>query len=244
MDIPLPTNIFLMTIWYPERRKRAHRKSWQAFPPFLFLFGCSPFLKVTFSCSDCSKFSSGGRHYLPHRSSAVPPGKKRARKYHIWTDYFFSRIFSFQNCYLKFLPPLSKSKMVLIFHGRRQLSGKAHQKLLWTLLLVTYCYLLLLTVLWAYFIYNVSSWHPENRWYETFCRISELMENLPSCPCEDVRGSALSLKEQVMQDHVGRSEGIFHFSYIFWDDSTCVDMGGKWSSIISHHHHHYYPPPV
>ena len=51
------------------------------------------------------------------------------------------------------------------------------------------------------------------------------MENLPSCPCEDVRGSALSLKEQVMQDHVGRSEGIFHFSYIFWDDSTCVYMG-------------------
>ena len=53
------------------------------------------------------------------------------------------------------------------------------------------------------------------------------MENLPSCPCEDVRGSALSLKEQVMQDHVGRSEVIFHFSYIFLDDSTCVDMGGK-----------------
>ena len=92
---------------------------------------------------------------------------------------------------------------------------------------MTYCYLLLLTVLWAYFIYNVSSWHPENRWYETFCRISELMENLPSCPCEDVRGSALSLKEQVMQDHVGRSEVIFHFSYIFFRWFHLCRHGGE-----------------
>ena len=91
MDIPLPTNIFLMTIWYPERRKRAHRIKLASISSGLISFWMFFFfvLKMTFSCSDCSKFSSGGRHYLPHRSSAVSPGKKRARNYNIWTGYFF-----------------------------------------------------------------------------------------------------------------------------------------------------------
>ena len=57
------------------------------------------------------------------------------------------------------------------------------------------------------------------------------MENLPSCPCEDVRGSALSLKEQVMQDHVGRSEGIFHFSYIF----EMIPPVFTWGKMIIHY---------
>ena len=65
-------------------------------------------------------------------------------------------------------------------------------------------------------------------------RFAELMENLPSCPCEDVRGSVLSLKERLIQYHVGRSEEIFHFSYIFLRWFHLCDLVGKSSSSLYH----------